>query len=740
MQKSIKRLKYLSFGGIMVVIIIMMAATIFEKFHGNMPTEDYFYHSPLFISLWVVIAIAATIYGFKRRLWKRPSTLLIHCAFILILVGAGLTFLFGRQGYIHLRHDTGSTSFFTTKENKTEKLPFSVQLQSFNLVYYMGSFAPMDYVSTILIKDGEQQHTETISMNHICRYKHYRFYQSGYDADEKGSTLSVSYDPYGIGVTYSGYTLLLLAFILFFFEKGSYFKTLWRHPLINRISICLICLTFTTSVKARPQTLPEDVASKFGNLYVYYNNRVCPLQTLALDFTTKLYGKATYEGLNAEQVLTGWLFYYDDWKEEPMIKIKGKDVRNMLGISSQYAALTDFANSNGYKLSDAYRDGTKVSSHRNIEEANEKFNLVCMVCAGNALKIYPWQGPDDTQPTWFAITDELPDNIPSEQWRFIRYSMGYIAEEIAKGNYEKVKMLLDKVKKYQRKEAGKNLPSDQRFTAEKIYNRVNQTKGIAITTITIGMLAFIFYCRRIICQDKSKSHVTMILRILLVLLLCCLIPLITLRGYISEHLPLSNGYETMQFMATCAALAALFLGKRFEMAIAFGFLLSGLSLLVAMMGASNPPITPLMPVLSSPLLSIHVMTIMASYVLLAFMMLNGITACVLKWSGKDRHQDILRLKIISHLLLYPAVFLLAIGIFIGAIWANVSWGRYWGWDPKEVWALITMLIYMFPLHPQSLPRLQRPLSFHLYMIIAFLSVLITYFGVNYLLGGLHSYA
>ena len=740
MQKSIIRLKYLSFGCTVAAIIMMVAATIFEKFHGNKLTEDYFYHSPLFIGLWIIVAVSATCYCLKRKIWKRPATFLIHCAFILILTGAAITFLFGKQGYIHLRNDVPAASSFVTKDNKTEHLPFTIQLQSFDLIYYMGSSAPMDYVSTILINDNGTSLEETVSMNNICRYKHYRFYQSGYDADKKGTTLSVAYDPYGISITYSGYILLFLAFVFFFFEKKSYFKKLYHNPLIHRGTVCLALIVLTSPIYAQPKTLPEDVAEKFGTLYVYYNDRVCPLQTLANDFTTKLYGKTTYKGLSAEQVLTGWLFYYDDWKEEPMIKIKGKDVQHLLGISGQYASLTDFADSNGYKLTDAFRDKTKVSNYRNVEDANEKFNLICIICGGNALKLYPWQDIDNKQTTWFAITDNLPENMPAEQWKFIRYSMSYLAEEIAKGNFQNVNRLLEKIRTYQKKEAENALPSDAQISAERVYNSINQTKAVAIVTLVLGLFAFIFYCYRMIKQHETPSIVTLVLRGILMLIFCFLVLLLTLRGYISGHLPLSNGYETMQFMAACATLAALILCKRFEIVTAFGLLISGLSLLVAMMGAANPPITPLMPVLSSPLLSIHVVTIMTAYVLLAFTMLNGMTAIILNCSGTDHQTDISRLKTISHLLLYPAVFLLAFGIFIGAIWANVSWGRYWGWDPKEVWALITMLVYMMALHTQSLPRLNRPMFFHYYMIFAFLSVLITYFGVNFLLGGLHSYA
>lgn len=206
-----------------------------------------------------------------------------------------------------------------------------------------------------------------------------------------------------------------------------------------------------------------------------------------------------------------------------------------------------------------------------------------------------------------------------------------------------------------------------------------------------------------------------------------------LRWYIGGRIPLSNGPETMLFLALCIMVLAWAMRRRFAPALAFGFLLSGFALLVAYLGEMNPQITPLMPVLVSPWLSLHVSVIMMAYALFAFIMLNGVWAlCV------PREAE--RLEVYSRLMLYPAVFLLLTGIFMGAVWANVSWGRYWGWDPKEVWALISVMIYALPMHKVPLTLGRGTKSFHVYMVVAFLSILITYFGVNFFLGGMHSYA
>lgn len=283
------------------------------------------------------------------------------------------------------------------------------------------------------------------------------------------------------------------------------------------------------------------------------------------------------------------------------------------------------------------------------------------------------------------------------------------------------------------------LPAPIKLKIEKFYNKYNYDKALAIIFLTLGIILFLIFLSSFISGGIISTWIIHGSRTLLGLLFLYLSFRLGMRWYISEHLPLSNGFETMQFMAWCCAFAALVIYPYFRMIISFGFLICGFTLLVAMMGESSPQITSLMPVLQSPLLSVHVMVIMLAYTLFFLIMLNGITALLISLTGKAA-KKIDFLQNVSHLMLYPAVFLLATGIFIGAIWANVSWGRYWGWDPKEVWALITFLVYALPLHSISLSAFRKPMLFHSYTVLAFISVAITYFGVNFFLGGMHSYA
>ena len=747
-----KLLKRTAFSLLGILLLILTIATILEKIYGTDFVNEYIYSSVPFVILWGVTAITSLLYIIKSKLHRQPVIFLLHLSLLFILAGAFTTWIYGEQGTMRVRQGEQQTSF-TDSKGISHQLPFSITLNQFEIIYYKGTLAPMDFISHISVadKDCHRQIQGKVSMNHIFSYQHYRFYQSGYSEDNEGSVFSVSHDPYGIGITYAGYTLLLLSTVFFFFSPQSRFRQLLKSPLLHR-SLTVILLLFAFSLNSNflkanspsPKVLPREVAEHFGDLYILYNNRICPLQTFARDFTIKLYGSSSYKGLTPEEVLTGWLFYYDSWKNEPIIRIKSNEARKLLEIEGNYARLKDYISTiNEYKLEkmmNHIRSGEQVTDKRGIEEADEKFNIINLVCTGAMMKIFPCHNIAGKTLEWYSQSDQLPQDMDNDKWVFIRKSMSYVNEMIVMKKYNDACLLLEKIKKYQQKECDGLLPADNKFKAEKIYNQFDYSKSVAMACICIGLICFIYYCHCMASQKRTSRKAIIILNILLWIVFTYLSAAICLRGYVSNHLPLSNGFETMQFMAWCTLLLTFLLQRKFAMLLPFGFLLCGLTLMVSMLGESNPQITQLMPVLQSPLLSIHVVVIMIAYSLLAFIMLNGVTAVILHQSQKECKEQIERLQIISQIILYPAIFLLAIGIFIGAVWANVSWGRYWGWDPKEVWALITMLVYALALHPRSLPWFHRTMFFHVFCITAFITVLITYFGVNFLLGGMHSYA
>lgn len=731
-MKLVRNISFAIFG---LIAVILAIATIIEKSKGSDFAFSKIYGSWWFIALWGILAAVSLAYIIKVKLHKRPVTFLLHLSFLLILAGALTTHLFGIQGTCHVRMEESTNLYLDRESNLIEKFPFQIELKRFQVENYPGTASPMDYVSVISIDNQEI----SISMNHIGECQNWRFYQSGYDEDGAGTILSVSHDPWGIGITYTGYALLFISMLAFLILPNEGFRKLLSKKVIT--TAFLLGVAYSPSyAQEGPKTLPKDLAAEMGDLYCYYNGRICPFQTVAKDFITKLYGKSSYKEFSAEQVFTGWLLYPTTWTSEPMIKIKGR-AKEALGCNDSYTSYDSFHDNYGnYKLETLLRDihfGRDTKNSRDILEADEKLNIILMLFNGQLTKIYPYNNGDEL--IWLSQADEqLPKGMPEDQWFFIKRSMDYLAEMAVMKHFDKMKETIGKIKDYQIKNAGKYLPSDNAFKAEKLYNNMDYTKPLAMAFATLGILIFFVYIRFWLKGKPVSKKIKIPLQVTLTATTLYLAFVITLRGYVAGHLPLSNGYETMQFMGLCSLVITLCLQNKFILMMPFGFLLAGLTLLVSMMGESNPQITPLMPVLASPLLSIHVCVIMLAYSLLAFCLFNGITALCLQ--KMMHHNQVEQLHRISHLMLYPALFLLAAGIFIGAIWANVSWGRYWGWDPKEVWALITFMVYALALHNKSIKWFGKPLHFHLYMVMAFLCVLITYFGVNFLLGGMHSYA
>ena len=743
---------------LMILLIVALAAgTVVEKLHGNTYALSHVYSAWWFIALWVGFGIVAAIITFRNKKQHnsqdgvstgstalRPMALTLFLSVVCILLGALLTMLTGQHGEMTLKPEVATNQFIVEKhgESKECTLPFSLTLDRFEIETYPGTRSPMDFVSYLEINDGGNTTEAKISMNNILKHRNYRFYQSDYD-DEGNSVLSVAHDPWGIGVTYTGYILLLVAIVLAFTEKNGEFRSLIRKA-SGKAVILLILFTFgnvfSVSAANKPRTLPKASADKMGQMYVMYKGRVCPLQTLAKDFTTKLCGNARYHGLTPEQVFSGWIFYYDDWKNEPMMKIKGGFVQEQLGIEGKYARMTDFVDAKGdNKLTETIKSLPMGDPKRKkFSSADEKFQLITMLNNGKLLKIFPHA--DSTQSvTWYSQSDKLPLDIPEDEYLFIRKQLSLCQEYVVKKDFKALNEVFEKTKIYQEKHAIGTVPSPTRNGAERLYNRLSAGKWLAIACITLGLVCFAL---SLVCMGKKKPlyKPARIIGMIWMTGLCLFLALLfILRWIAGGHVPMAGSFDSMNLMALAICVITLCTVRKYEMALPAGLLTSGFVLLVQMMGGANPPVTHLMPVLSSPLLSLHVTVIMIAYALLFFVMLNGISAVIVRFTQPGNATYLERLQTISRIMLYPAVALLAAGIFIGAVWANISWGNYWSWDPKEVWALITLLIYAMPLFSNVLTSFRKPMFFHIYGILAFLSVIITYFGVNLILGGIHAY-
>lgn len=738
-----KHLKNLILVVATAIILILITATIVESSKGTAFVRQHIYTSAWFVVLWAALVVAAAVYIVLRKNKSNVSTsvLLVHASFLVILLGAFTSWTMAESGTIHLRQNE-TTSTMKDEEGKTKELGFEVSLKNFNVVNYPGTDAPMDYVTMLTANTQEIK----VSMNNIGSFNGYRFIQSGYDSDMQGTTLGVYHDPWGIGITYTGYALLFISLIATMASKKTRMRHLYRKALSLQgakawaVTALLAVSSFATPANAQEMVkIDGDIADDFGKICVLYNSRITPINTVATSFVTKLCGKPTWDGLSSNQVFAGWIFDVPYWETVKMIEIKEKKAQELLGINGKWASFDDFwDNYNNYKLDaplkKAYKDGdTKLQ--KQLRDADEKFNIIRMLYGGEMLKMFPYAGKQGHM-QWFAPGQPLGNlKLDEKELVFIKKSMDYLAESIITGDKARAEEIAKKIYSYQHVRGKAVVPTKFRIYTETFYNKTNAQRLPVMLYLALSLLLAIVSTLSLNNEKLKKTR--LVSSVLTWVMLIHTTLLLALRWYVSGHLPMSNGYETMQFMAWATLIVTLVMQKRFLPVKQFGPLLSSFALLVAMITDGNPQITQLMPVLQSPLLSVHVMVIMFSYALFGLTALIGLQGLIAHHRKQEEKEQ--QLAALSQFLLYPAVALIAIGIFIGAIWANVSWGRYWSWDSKETWALITMLIYSAPLHAE-IKWLRKAQHMHIYMLLAFLSVLMTYFGVNYFLSGMHSYA
>ena len=655
-------LKKTLFALYVLVIVCMAAATVVEKYSGTDFVRSNVYGAWWFSLLWAVLTAAGVVY-FLRHRCKSWSGIALHLSFVVILLGAFVTHVSSERGTVHLRQGAYiSTCVMYDRHNQPHdaQMPFQMRLDRFDVQYHEGTDAAEDYVSQFTIIDHGKQYSGKVSMNRIFRYGAMRFYQSSYDNDMLGASVSFNSDPIGIPLTYTGYALLFFSLVYMLFDPHGAYRKLLRLSHLKKGLMMMALLFALGSSSAEAHVLPKESADRFGRLMVLHNSRICPLQTLAIDFTKNLYGKASYNGYTPEQVLTGWMFYADDWMQEPMLRLKGAEMRDRLQLP-EYVPVSQFFNSamGGYTLGpyvQEYYGGNHDAFHSQVAAIDNKIQLIMELRSGSLLKLFPYTNKGKT--TWFAPTDDLPNAMDREHQQFVRSICLLLGDCALASDYTQMDAVVGKMLKYQQKNGGASMPSDRRVAAERIYNRIPFAKILFMLCLAMGIISFLYAVIRMCREDNGANNVG----------------------------------------------------------------------------------TDADPVLNSPLLSVHVSIIMMGFAMLSFTFISGLTALLLRLVSRTAQPKMVQLQQLSLVFLYPALAALGIGIFIGAIWANVSWGEYWGWDPKEVWALITFMIYAIPLHARSVAQLRRPTAFHLFMTLAFLTLVMTYFGVNYFLGGMHSYA
>ncbi|MDD4191273.1 MAG: cytochrome c biogenesis protein CcsA [Mangrovibacterium sp.] len=669
--------------------------------------------------------------------------------------------VFGRRGQAGdpVTYMAGKTPVKLTYGSEPVPLPFKLHLRDFQLERYIGSDSPSSFASEMTLTDPERDvHRDVrIFMNNTLEYRGYRFYQSSYDQDELGTVLSVNKDFWGSLITYAGYFLMTLAMILSLLNKNSYFGHLVRRlkTMSPAKAVVLFAVLGLFSGTARGNdaavagipSLDKQLVADFEELWVHgRDGRIEPMATLAGEVLRKVSRKPSFHGKSPSEVVLSMYLYPELWRTVPMINVE-KEVASRLGVTGDRAAAADFFDQEGHYrlLQEVQAAYSKMPAFRNQLEkeliyTDERINICFMIYKGGFFTFFP---PVNQKDAWFAAGSQ-PTGYPRADSLFVNRSFQLLKEALEGRGDVDPRQILSAIVSFQEKFGREILPSAQKKSAELTYNTWQPFKRLFLWYLLFGFVLLLTLFVNIFRQKAMGGKTALTWTIFIVAGFLFHTGGLILRWYIAGHAPWSNGYESMVYVAWAAMLAGIVFGRKYPMVLGTGAFLSGLVLFVAHLNWMNPEITHLAPVLKSHWLLIHVAVITASYGFIGLSAFLGILVLVLYAQMNERNRNttghfIEQLTMISEMSVILGLYMLTTGTFLGGVWANESWGRYWGWDPKETWALITILIYAFVAHIRLIPPLRGRYNYHLATVIGFSSVLMTYFGVNYFLSGMHSY-
>jgi cytochrome c-type biogenesis protein CcsB len=685
--------------------------------------------------------------------------------------------VYGGRGFLSKNTETSINGVDITINYGPKKriLPFSIRLDDFQLERYPGSNSPSSYASEVTVFDESKniKMPYRIYMNNVLNYGGYRFFQSSYDKDELGTVLSVNHDNAGTIITYIGYFLMILGMFFTIFNKNSRFRKLikksskLRESRKSEVWIILIAASVFLFANAN-KTYASDIipgefpvidkghAAKFGKLLIQdKDGRVKPLNTLSSEVLRKISRKNNFEGMNPEQVFLGMLVYQDKCLTIPMIKVAHPELENYLGIEGKYAAfnqIVDLHKSGGYKLSEyverayAKKPAKQNKFDKELLKVDERVNIFYMIYSGAFLNVFPVPGEKNHK--WVTSAD-AENYFDGDEALFVNkiFSMYYetIRKAVETGDWSAADEHLGYILQFQEDNGKKIIPPASKINLEILYNKLNIFKRLAMYYGLVGFILLILHFINILKPKINLEIFVRIASIIIVLLFVMHTAGLTIRWYVSGHAPWSDGYESMIYIGWATILGGLIFVRHSQITLSVTAILASLILSVAGMSWMDPEITNLVPVLKSYWLIIHVAIITASYGFLALGAILGFFNLILMNLKTNKNFERLfltntELSFIIEMTLIIGLFMLTIGTFLGGVWANESWGRYWGWDPKETWALVTILIYSFVAHIRFIPGFKGNFAISFLSLISYGSVLMTYFGVNYYLSGLHSYA
>ncbi|MFA9388729.1 MAG: cytochrome c biogenesis protein CcsA [Prolixibacteraceae bacterium] len=758
--------KFFGFPTTVVLLIISTVAIIFATFVESATSTEHarelIYNATWFeiVLALLTINIAGSLFYHKSFSWRKISVPMFHLAFVLIMVGALFTRYNGVEGMISIREGQKSNVVKLQSTQEEILLPFDVYLNDFELLRYPGSNSPSSYSSIVTINDEEKGNyfEYHIYMNHILKYRGWRFFQTSYDQDERGTVLTATRDVIGTPLTYFGYFLVITTLLLSLLMPGTFFRKQLKKLSTAAVLMLLFLLPFKSNAAASVDPLyivSPDQAARFGELVVQdYKGRMKTMNTLNNEFMRKIYSAETIDGLSADQVVLSLMTYPNAWVNVPLMKVADKEVRNLFNINEKYLSYTGLFNSEGrYIMNEPVnRISMKAESERSkmdksIIKLDEKANILHSFLMGDAISIFPVDGLENNK--WHSANNAAEFASSSEDSIFLTHILALYLDALQTGketgNYSTANEYLGAIKKYQQSIGAAVMPAPEKIDAELKYNRWHIFERMQSLFGLVGFVLLILFFVFIL---RGKPFPVLLERIFqgisIVLLLITELG-VGLRWYIGGHIPLSNSLEVMIFLAGIVLLAGILISSRQPVTLALSLILGFTFLFVASMNNGNPEIGNLVPVLKSYWLSIHVAVITSSYALFALVMMMALVnmllflfaapARMLKIKEKTAQLDAL-----IQVMMTIALYMLTIGTILGGIWANESWGRYWGWDAKETWALISILIYAFVAHMRFIPAMSDKIWVNFAAFWAFTSILMTFFGVNYFLVGLHSYA
>ena len=859
---------------VMITLMSILAigagyATFIENDYGFETAKVLVYNAKWYEAVLILTAINMAGVMYKYKMWKHRGRFLLHFAFLVILLGAGLTRYFGYEGIMHIREgqttakmisydpylqievtkggqtyysedklmlpathnynysktlqlegeeieivlqdyelktqdgtetaaayfdvtaadetkqyeligSTGMAGVPQTKEfdgmkikltrgSKELQLPFKLRLREFDLERYPGSMSPSSYASEVTVIDDDTQFDFRIFMNNTLNYGGYKFFQSSYDMDEKGTVLSVNKDP-GKIPTYIGYFLLTLGFLLNLFDSKSRFARLSRYL---KSSSAAIVTALLLTLGNTPLQAQEDIADtekktdvlekykeifsdsskptsqKFSKLITQnHMGRMMPVDTLTLEVITKISKKTELFGMDHNQAFLGMMTAPEVWQGLRFISVKHPQLEKQLGAKDGYISFNDaFSDSGHYKLKeeveDAVRkDPTKMGTYeKELVKVDERLNITYMVFNGSILRLFP--KPNDPTNTWYPPIHAL-DAFEAPHNREVADAVQGFFGSVINADWQRADRYVKNIQDFQQKYGSEVMPNDTKVALEIFTNKAKIFQSLTVAYILTGLvlliLAFVQVFKPKLKMPKLRMSFVAFLSLLFILQTVAM----GMRWYISGHAPWSDSYESMLYIAWSTMLAGLVFFRNSYLALAGTVVMAAAFMFSAHLSWINPQITTLVPVLKSYWLTIHVSVITASYGFLGLGAILGFFALIL-FIFRDPNKPYLDIEIkkitaINEMTLILGLSLFTVGNFLGGVWANESWGRYWGWDPKETWSYVLIVVYAIVIHLRFIKPLNNPFTLATASLLAFSTVLMTYYGVNFYLSGMHSYA